>query len=194
MSLIAWPTDLAVTRFNLSLTVSQRVSAAPFGGSEQAVDLLNDRWLLSVEVGQQSYEIASQVESFINAMRGQTNTVLLWHFARPTPRGTLVGSPTAQGASQGASSIVLNTTTGYTLKAGDLIGVSDLLLQVQTDCTAAASAITVPIVNRLRKAINNGAAVTWDKPTAIFRLLSKSSVLYSADTSESASIDFGESI
>lgn len=194
MSLITWPSDLAATNFNLALSTNQRVSASPFGGSEQAIDLLNDRWTLSMEVGQQNYEVAATLEAFIGAMRGATNKVELWHFARPTPKGTLIGSPTAQATAQGASSIVLNTTTGYTLKAGDMIGVSGLLLQVASDCTAVSSEITVPIVNRLRKSISSGAAVTWSSPVATFRLLNKASVPYSSMTSDSVQLEFGEAI
>ena len=57
-----------------------------------------------------------------------------------------------------------------TLFAGDLIGANGMLLQVADDTFANSSgAMTVNLVTRCRKSIANGAAVTWDKPTAPFK-------------------------
>lgn len=196
MSVITFPARLPVS-FQLTLSTSQRVSASPFGGSEQAVDLLNDRWMASMDFDQQDYATAATIEAFINAMRGQTNTVALYHFARPVPRGTLRGSLTLNAAAaQGASSIVITggaPSTG-TLLQGDMLGVGGLLLQVQNDCVAVAGVITVPIINRLRTALSSGAVVTWNMPTANFRLLNKAAVPYGQALSGTVSLDFGEKI
>jgi hypothetical protein len=180
--------------FTAALQTTQRVHASPFGGSEQAVDLLNDRWLFSLELAPRTHDEAAQIEAFIGAMRGATNTTELHHFARPAPRGTISGTVTAQDAAQGASSIVLNATTGHTFKAGDLFGVSGLLLQVAADCTAASGAITVPLVNRLRSAIVAGAAVTLSQPKASFRLMSAPRVQYVGGYAEGTALDFAEVI
>ena len=178
-------------------SVTQRVSASPFGGSEQAIDLLNDRWLCSVELPPSRQAAAAAIEAFIGAMRGQTNTVQLWHFSRPQPQGTVRGTLTLSAtAAQGASSIVVtgcSPSTG-TLKAGDLLGVGGLLLMVASDCTAAAGVITVPITNRLRTAQSSGAAVTWDKPKGTFRMLSTNGVQYAPGLAQGANFDFGEAI
>jgi hypothetical protein len=121
----------------------------------------------------------------------------LYHFTRPAPRGTVRGTLTLNAlAAQGASSIVVtgcSPATG-TLLAGDMLGVGGLLLMVGADCTAVAGVITVPIVNRLRVAQSSGAAVTWDKPTAPFRLLSTNGVQYTPGVAQAVSFDFGESI
>ena len=50
MSAVALPVPFAPNSCSLKLSVNQRVNASPFGGSEQAVDLLNDRWLMSLDV------------------------------------------------------------------------------------------------------------------------------------------------
>lgn len=180
--------------FSGELVSNTRSFASPFGGSEQVADLLNDRWAFSLELAARNHDEAASIEAYVAALRGMSNTTALYHFGRPNPRGTLIGSPTAQTAAQGAASIVLNTTTGYTLKAGDMIGVSGLLLQVASDCTAAASAITVPLVNRLRTAITAGAAVTWDRPTAQFRLASRPRVVYLGGYADAVAMDFVEAI
>ena len=165
----------------------QRVFASPFGGSEQAVDLLNDRWLCSMEIPQDFHATNAALEAFIAAMRGQTNTVALYHFGTQTPRGTLA-SATASAASQGASAVTLSGTG--TLKAGDMIGISGLLLQVAADVSISGSG-SVTLVNRLRTAVSG--AVTFTRPTATFRLVNAPAVNYLGGAfTEPVSLEFAE--
>lgn len=336
MSVVTLPAQFKPHSCQLTQSVNQRVSAAPFGGSEQAIDLLNDRWLLSCELPNQLNSEGAWREAFIGALRGQVNVVNLYHFARKAPRGTVRGTLTLNAAAaQGASSIVvagayqsapelvtngtfdtdvsgwsvsgsniigwnsgtqdatitINTTskTAYqtiatvvgkvysvtggfranthaqvlmyagaavdgqelmrvgsatyavpvsapttilgnfiatatttyiglyiggvavnsvifdnisvklaepgTLLAGDMLGVGGLLLMVASDCTANGSGVvTVPITNRLRVAQSSGAAVTWNQPTAAFRLLSTNGVGYAPAIANATSFDFGEAI
>lgn len=197
MSLITLPTAFKPRTCLPRMSVNQRVSAAPFSGSEQAIDLLNDRWLMHCELPARLMRDGGWIEAFIGAMRGQTNTTSVYHFARPQPQGTVRGTLTLNAsASQGASSIVVtgcSPSTG-TLKAGDMLGVSGLLLMVKDDCTAVAGVITVPITNALRKALTAGAAVTWDKPTMTARLLDTSFVGYEPAIAQAVTFDFGEAI
>lgn len=197
MALITPPATFKPRTCTMVQSVTQRVNASPFGGSEQAIDLLNDRWLCNVELPPSTHASAAAMEAFIGAMRGQTNTVQLWHFARPQPQGTVRGTLTLNAsAAQGASSIVLTgcSPASGTLLAGDLLGVGGLLLMVASDCVASAGVITVPITNRLRTAQSGGAAVTWSKPMATFRLLSTSGVQYAPGVAQGPSFDFGEVI
>jgi hypothetical protein len=197
MSLITLPAAFKPRTCSLRLSVNQRVSAAPFGGSEQAIDLLNDRWLLSCELPPRYLAEGAAIEAFIGQMRGQTNSVSVWHFARPQPAGTVRGTLTLNAAAaQGASVIVVtgcSPTTG-TLKAGDMLGVGGLLLMVASDCTAVAGVITVPVTNALRKALTSGAAVTWSAPTMTARLLDCSQVGYEPAIANNVTFDFGEVI
>lgn len=190
MSTITWPTGVTPAQVSLRLSTVQRVFAAPFGGSEQAVDLLNDRWMLSLVLpARAGFDKAAQIEAFIAAMRGQTNDVALWHFARPTVRGTLA-SATASAASQGASAVTLSGTG--TLKAGDMLGISGLLLQVAADVSISGSG-SVTLVNRLRTAVSG--AVTFTKPTALFRFASPDvGVSYVPGRSEPVALDFVEKV
>lgn len=182
--------------FSLQLAVNQRSHASPFGGSEQVVDMLNDRWEASVAVSPRTSEEAAAYEAFIGAMRGMNNTVNLYHLVRPIPRGTLRGSPTCQIAGQGDGAVVLQTgQPGSTLLAGDLFGVSGLLIQVASDVAANGSGVmVVTLVNRLRKQIADGSPVTWDRPTAPFRLMSNSGIQHVPGWAEGASFDFAEAI
>ena len=199
MSTVTVPSTFKPRACTFTQSTNQRVNAAPFGGSEQAVDFLNDRWLCSVELPARRAGPAAALEAFIGALRGQTNTCALWHFMRPAPRGTMRGTLTMSAtAAQGASSIVVTGGAGQaatTLLAGDLLGVGGLLLMVASDCTANGSGvITVPITNRLRVSQSSGAAVTWSAPTATFRLLTTSGMHYVPGYAEPLSLDFGEAI
>lgn len=160
MSLITYPVATDPRAFlprsvSLSQDVNARSFASPFGGSEQAVDMLNDRWRLSMELPPCSQPEAAKREAFINALRGQVNHTELYHFGRPYPQGTLAS---CQGlvydAPQGGDSITIATTAGATLLAGDMLGVDGLLLQCRADCTADANGLlVVPLANRLRRAV-----------------------------------------
>jgi len=197
MSLITLPSWFKPDGFALRQSTTQRAHSSPFGGSEQVVDLLNDRWIANVSLPLRLHRDAAEVEAFVASMRGMTNTVNLYHFVRKVPRGTMRGTPTTinNPAAQGSASLLIAATVGATLLAGDLIGVSGLLLQVADDCVANGSGnITVPLVNRLRKSIPAGTAVVWDKPTAPFRMMSTPAVQYVPGYAEGVSLDFAEVI
>lgn len=194
MSLIPFPSPDALVSFDMRPNVNQRGFASPFGGSEQYADLLNDRWEVSLTLPPTTGADSAVFEAYVAQMLRRVNTTNLYHFGRPTPRGTLSGSPTAQAAAQGAASITLNATTGHTLRAGDLIGVSGLLLQVAADCVSVAGAMPVPLVNRLRRSVSAGSAVVWDRPTASFRLASQPRVVYLGGYAEGVAMDFVEAI
>lgn len=195
MTTITWPTGVAPDTFALRLSTVQRAHASPFGGSEQVVDLLNDRWMISMTLPKRTRAQAAAIEAFINAMRGMTNTVNLYHFGRKVPRGTMAGSPVAWGTGQGSSTINITTTAGATLLAGDMVGVEGLLLQASANCVADGGGILVmPLVNRLRKAVTASAAITWNQPTAPFRLISTPAVQHVPGYAESVSLDFAEVI
>lgn len=197
MSVIALPAKFVPRSCTLTLSTNQLAHASPYGGSEQVIDLLNDRWMMSCEVAQASRATGAWREAFIASMRGKTNTVALYHFARKAPAGTLRGTLTLSGTpAQGAASVVLagGSPAAGTLLAGDMIGVGGLLLMVASDCAASGGVITVPITNRLRKSIPSGTAVTWDKPTAMFRLMNTEGIGYVPGLSNGASFDFAEAI
>lgn len=197
MSAITWPAGLAANGFQITLMANQRAHASPFGGSEQVVDMLNDRWKVSLELPGRRLTNGGLVEGFVHALRGMTNTVALWHMARPVPKGTMRGTPVLIGAhAAGVATLAISTTTGgETLKAGDMIGVGGLLLMVAQDCVSDGSGVMAcPIVNRLRAAQLSGAAVTWNKPTAPFRKIGDAGVGYAPGVAGGVTLEFVEYI
>lgn len=161
----------------------------------QVVDLLQDYWTATMSLPPRTRANAAAIEAFLNSFRGLVQTVDLYHFARPIPRGTMRGTPTVEVHWGGDSTIGILTTPGATLEAGDMIGASGRLLQVAEHCVADGSGhLIAPIVNRLSKTVAAGGAVTWDKPTAAFRLMSPASVLHVPGYAEGVSLDFIEDV
>lgn len=158
MSLVPLPAGYRVNSFSLRSPAVAAGFAAPFGGSEQVVDLLNDRWVASMSLTPSLRAESGAIEAFIDAQRGGANHTELHHFARPVPQGTLGRVHAVYGlladAAQGAASVQLATEPGATLKVGDMLGLGGLLLRCGADCVAdAQGVITVPLANRLRKAL-----------------------------------------
>jgi len=197
MSAIALPSAFRPASCQLRMYTNQRVFASPFGGSEQSTDMLQERWLMDIELPESTPAQGAQIEAYLAAMRGQVNNSELYHFARSAPLGTARGTMLLSSAvSQGASSIAIDgisPSTG-TLLAGDLLGVGGQLLQVAADVTASGGAATVSLVNRVRAALADNAAVQWSAPTAPFRLLSHSGVTYFRARSSGVTLAYGEVI
>lgn len=195
MSEIAFPEFFEdPSEFSLRAMVNQLANASPYGGSEQVVDKRNERWLATVTVSPRTHDEAADLEAWVASMRGMTNWVQLYHLQRPEPRGTMRGAPTVQATAAGLGSLRINTTAGATLLAGDMIGISGLLLQVQQRCVADGTGLLiVPIVNRLRKALAGGAPVVWSRPTALFRFRAvPEPVSYAPGYTPEATFDFME--
>ncbi|MCR8961139.1 hypothetical protein M0765_026445 [Variovorax sp. S2] len=196
MSLISLPFGFCPSAFTLRMQTNQRAFGSPFGGSEQVIDLLNDRWLISLTLPNRLHADAARVEAFIASLRGMTNTVNLYHWVRKIPRGTLRGTPTVIATTPAGNPFLhVQAVAGQTVLAGDMLGVGGLLLQVKDDATADGSGfLVVNIANRLRRQIAAGTAVIWDRPTAPFRLSSPSAVQYIPGYAPEVSMDFVEDI
>lgn len=196
MTVIALPTGFCPNQFSMRLATVQRAHSSPFGGSEQVVDMLNDRWVTSMTLPNKLHSDAAKYEAFAAALRGMTNTVDLYHFVRQVPRGTMRGTPTVINLTlQGSSYVVINAAVGTTLLAGDLVGIGGLLLMVAFDTGAdPGGSMGITLVNRLRRDIAAGTPVVWDRPSIPFRMTSSSAVQYIPGYAEGLGLDFSEAI
>lgn len=196
-SLGTWPATIRPRTCRFDMVTNQLVNESPFGSDQQVVDKLNDLWMVSLTLPVRRHAQAAELEAFLASFRGQVNWISLWHFVRPAPRGTLRGTLLTSGTqAQGAASLVLSggTAAGSVLK-GDLFGAGGQILMASSDATAdGAGAITIPLVNRLRAAIATGQSVTWDKPTATFRLASHSGVNYIPGNSDEVTMVLREKV
>lgn len=143
-SLGTWPASIVPASLRMVLHTNQRANAAPGGGSEQVIDMLNDRWMAELTLPVEKFADAAAVEAFLASFRGHVNTVNLWHFARSAPRGTLRGSLVlSAAASQGAASIQVQAQRGRV----NLLTYSEQLdnaAWTKTSVSVTANATTAP--------------------------------------------------
>lgn len=195
MADITWPTDLRAARFSMRLAQDQRVYGSAVGGVQQAVDMLRDCWFISLEVPVRKHVDARALEAFIRSFRGATRTVGLWHMGKPNLLGTLSGSRAlAADAAQGAASISVTAGAGQTLKAGDMLGLDGLVVEVSADAAESGGTITATLTNRLRRAVASGEAITLASPLVECRLISMPEVLWRPGLVDTVAMDFMEVI
>ena len=199
MTTIALPSVFPVLQFSMLQINNLRTFSSPYGSSENLIDLLNDCWKITLEVGISNLANAAVIEAFVNAQRGGVNTVDLYHWIRPTPRGTANGVFTLSApASAGAESIAITGgggQAGRTLLAGDVLGLTPMLLMVAANVTLDGSGNGVVfLTNRLRIAKVIGSAVIWNTPKAPFRLSGVPSVVYMGSQTSSMTMDYFEAI
>jgi hypothetical protein len=177
MAELTWPSVAVPSKFTLSRYTKVFRSISAFGKSGQNIDMLNDRWQISCEIGIRSKDDSAELEAFVNSLRSGVGIVRCHHFKRPVIRGVLT-NPTTAAIAKGAQALTINCTAGNYLKAGDMLGVGDLLFQVALDCSTTTSTLSVPVTMRSRKAIASGLSVVVSEPTAKFRLRSEASTSF----------------
>lgn len=178
MANIAWPDQAIPSEFSLTRYTKVLRNKSMFGHTGQNIDLLNDRWLASVSLATKSKEDAGVIESFVNNFRSGANTVQIYHFSRPEISGRLSTPTLYSNITLGSESINIAAQAGDSLKAGDMLGIAGLLLQVAFDCQAAGGVLTATLTHRVRKSVSSGTAVQIEKPTGKFRLIGKGSSSY----------------
>ncbi|KQQ90389.1 phage tail tape measure protein [Massilia sp. Leaf139] len=171
MAIINVPTGLSVA----SQSWGQRRMDAEFRSvfGAQAIEGSAPLWETTITASLKRTELW---QVLMMQLRGRTNQLALWNFGRPVPRGTMRGAMTAGATAQGATSMTVTASgqASKTLLAGDLLGfgagLTQQVVMVTADATSNASGvITVSFEPALRSALSAGAAVTWDRPKALFR-------------------------
>lgn len=156
--------------FTLEIRSNAYVSTSGADGSTRTVEVPGARWF--IELGYPSSGDRNRrrkLEAYWGKVRGQVNRVQLWHFVRPAPVGTMRGTPTISGAvAAGAVQFNINTPTGNTLLAGDMLRIGQQLIMNTTDATSASNLLQVNSNVPLRAAASNLDAVIWDRPVATF--------------------------
>lgn len=179
MATITWPTSRLYMPRTLDWGEQRFVRVTGgnvLGPAEQTIETpYSHRWRVTLTLrGAASFAERAQQEAFLATLKSGANRVTMHHHAHPAPYGTLRGSPTLSGShAQGATTINITATNAQTLVAGDMIGVTTTAgLQLVRVVTGGVSNGTLSVVVEpaLRAAATIGAAVVWDKPTALFRL------------------------
>lgn len=144
-------------------------SRSPTTGATESIEFPAERWQLSVTYPPRTAQSGGLAEAFFSRVVGGVDRIRIYNFRRPVPTGTMRGSPTlAATVTRGAQSLTINTTG--TLGAGDFFKIGDQLFQSMADVAPVSGVLTVPLVQRVRSTLVAGAAVQWDRPTALFIL------------------------
>lgn len=150
----------------------QRVSESPLSGAVQTLSMPCAKWGWAFSFSAQTLASREQLEGFLLGLSGREHRVRLWDFKRPQPRGTinLSGVTTSGSTAQFATQMTLQGCgAGKTLLSGDWFATPTQLLRCVEDATADGSGnMVVKFRHMLRAATANGAAITLDKPTALY--------------------------
>ena len=179
MNIYPWPSDWTLERCSIMLDPNVRGFSSQYTKSFIAVDLIGEALVMTGRLSRARLADGGSREAFFNRLRG-AHYVSAWHFARPQPIGTQRGAPTlSNDVLQGASVLPLQgLTNGNTYKAGDMLGVGGQLFQVADDVLVSGTTANVNTANRARADIAIGSLVTWDKPTANWRIAEVVAVPY----------------
>ncbi len=174
MSVITFPTNITAATAKWSQRRRDMVFASSFGS--QAMEISAPLWAVNLSVATMSDSSSGALKAMLLKLRGKVNQLALWDFGRPAPLGTMRGTMTLNGAhAQGA--VTLNISAAgqgsTTVKQGDMFGIdsTNQVVMAVADATADGSGnVSFAIEPPLRDALSGGAAVTWDKPKALFRI------------------------
>jgi len=177
MSVITFPSTLTAQRIRWEQVRNDMEGRSIFGS--QAMEVSAPLWGVSLEGALRNDVdvIAGEWKSLMMRLRGRMNQLELWDLMRPVPNGTMRGTMTLNaGAAQGATSILVVAAgqNAKTILKGDFLGLGSGLTQqvvmAVADATSDGSGIiALTIEPSLRNSFLVAAAVTWDKPKALFR-------------------------
>lgn len=167
-------------------------SRSPTTGSVEAIEFPAERWQVSQTYPARLMRDGGPVEAFFARVVGGVERIRLFNRVRPVPRGTMRGAPTLNAPIvRGARQIAINTTG--TLEAGDFFKVGNQLHQAFQSAQPSGGVLIVDTVHRVREAASAGAAVLWDRPTALFIIPADSNRAgYSPGTMDSFTHEFDE--
>lgn len=183
---LTFPTSVVIERINWQSKSLVSVSQSEFTGAQEVqVHGGGAGWWEGVVSIAPLNTIAESDEwvSFLISLNGREGTFLMGDPLKTAPRGTALGTPLVNGASQTGVSLI---TDGWTasqtgvLLAGDLIQVGtgslSRLHMVKEDADADGSGnSTIEIFPNLRESPSDGSAITISSPVGKFRLSSDTS-------------------
>lgn len=109
MSDYTWPTAWLPARFEMRVAPNNRVFVGPYTPTTQVVDLLGERWMVSLDLPPGVSKVqAAAFEAFFDRLHGRANRIMMWNLTMPTPSGTV--SDTDAGTAQWKTASNANAT------------------------------------------------------------------------------------
>lgn len=173
-AVIAWPSALDVCTHEVEFTLLSNTVAhvSTLSKAAQTVGFPGARWRVSFRIKDLKEDGAGLLRAWGAKLRGQAGRFTLHHFGRPTPRGTISGTPLVKGAGQSGNTLLIDgCTVGTTLLPGDFFGVNgELKMVVEPAAANGAGEMALTIEPPLRSSPVDNAPIVTDKPTATFML------------------------
>ncbi len=158
----------------LRIITNGRHNSSSESGVSQTVTRPGSRWGWGVTMGTMSVPERDDFEGWLSGLSGMQHRISTHDWKRPTPRGTIntSGVTLSSSAAAFATSLVLTGCgTSKTLLRGDWLAAGGQLFRAAADATANGSGVmTVEVRHAVRAAISSGAAVTLNRPTALYIL------------------------
>lgn len=178
MADIAFPTlgHEYADSLEVSIISNQTGFTSPLNATTAVVELPGSRWAFSLTFDKTTVSDGALLSAWLVSLRGMANRALLHNFYRPTPRGTIAGTPLVNGGSQTGTTLNIDgVTNGTTLLRGDWVGFSQgtvnaQLVMVTADVTASGGAMAVSIFPEIRTSPSDNSAIVTTKPVGRFRL------------------------
>ena len=123
MSDYTWPTTWAPNRFELRIVPNTRVFVGPYTPTTQTVDLLGERWAVSLDLPPDNDPIkGAAMEAFFDRLKGPANRLVMWNLRLPAPQGTMrqtdVQTVTVQNSSLATVTVQNSSLATVTVQSG----------------------------------------------------------------------------
>lgn len=176
--MIDWPAQIKPRRMNWGRVFNNRAFTSPFSQSQQVVGAPGAYWKCTLQFPTLNRDKERVLSTFIGKLQGMAGTFRLRPWTRPP--GPFVGNAVVDGAGQAGAQLVTRNwqASKVVLRMGDYITVNDQLLEVLEDVTSNTQGRAVLLVSPwLRMPPANGAAVNYQTPYAIMRLVQDEQML-----------------
>lgn len=180
MTTLTMPTAPGFASVNFGLRANSKKNSSPLDGTTQTIEFPGSAWSFSATITRMDRIQAAEWQAMFTQLRGLAGRFYVGDPAAKTPRGTALGTPLVNGASQTGNTLV---TDGWTanqtglLLPGDYFQVGTELKMVVTTATSnGAGASTITFEPPIRTAPADNAAIITANPVCIMRLEREDSV------------------
>ena len=162
---------------SFSLQSNTRIFESTLTRDTQTVVTPGSRWAIGLVFKNLNAEEQRKMLSFFAQCQGMAGRFLLYDHARPYPRGTATGTPLINGADQTGRTLATDgwSISSNVLLEGDYFSVvtpkgRELKIITEDIASDASGEADLKFSPALRNPPSDNAAITTDKPQAVFRL------------------------
>lgn len=151
MSDYSWNSAWVPNRFELRIVPNTRVFVGPYTPATQTVDLLGERWAVSLDLPPDNDPIkGAALEAFFDRLKGPANRLMMWNLRLPAPQGTIRDTDTQTVTVQNSSAVTV------TVQNSSLATVSVQSGDPQLSQAIQQGANTAPITGKPGKTVKAG--------------------------------------